>query len=124
LSRRDKKMMARKVNEGQKQPPGSLAVVPAAAPAEQVTKSAPISSPSPERKVKEQEPAILPLLLSVSQVCALLNVSRSTLFRLEKSGEIPGRVTLGGQVRYHRQVIEEWLLELAKGQEGKGNDSI
>lgn len=124
LSRRDKKMIARKTTEEKEQPPGSLADAPAAAPAEQVVKSAPISSSLPGRKVKEQEPAILPLLLSVFQVCALLNVSRSTLFRLEKSGEIPGRVTLGGQVRYHRQVIEEWLLELAKGQEGKGNDTI
>lgn len=69
-----------------------------------------------ERKVKEQGPAILPLLLTVSQVCTLLNLSRSTLFRLEKESPLPGRVNLGGKVMYHRQIIEEWLLTIAKGE--------
>jgi excisionase family DNA binding protein len=113
-------MIARKVVEEQKRLVSSPAPV---VPVEPVDKSLPVASPSSERKVKEKGLAIIPLLLTVSQVCALLNISRSTLFRLEKSGEIPGRVTIGGQVRYHRQVIEEWLLEQAKGQEGKGNDT-
>lgn len=91
------------------------------AAAQPVAESAPVVA---ERKAKEKGPEILPLLLTVSQVCALLNLSRSTLFRLEKSGGIPGRVTIGGQVRYHRQVIEEWLMEQAKGQEGTENVSI
>jgi excisionase family DNA binding protein len=51
------------------------------------------------------------LLLTVADLCALLNVSRSTLLRLEKSGSLPGRIMLGGQVRYHREKIERWLLE-------------
>lgn len=67
---------------------------------------------------------VLPLLLTLADVCALLNVSRSTVIRLEKAGGLPGRVTVGASVRYHRLIIEEWLLELAKGQEGKGNDSM
>jgi len=121
LSRREKKLLARKAVEEQKQ----LVCSPAAvASVEPDVKSSPVNSPSSERKVKEQVPEILPLLLTVSQVCALLNISRSTIFRLEKSGEMPGRVNIGGQVRYHRQVIEDWLLEQAKGQKGKGNDTI
>lgn len=114
MSRRGKKIPNRKANETKKQPQAPAAAQPVAESA----------APSPERKAKEKGPEILPLLLTVSQVCALLNISRSTLFRLEKSGGIPGRVTLGGQVRYHRQVIEEWFMEQAKGQEGTGNVSI
>jgi predicted DNA-binding transcriptional regulator AlpA len=55
-----------------------------------------------------------PLLLSIADVCALLNVSRSTLLRLEKVSGLPGRVKLGGQIRYHRGIIEKWLLEQIK----------
>ncbi len=120
VSRRDKKLLARKASEEQKR----LHAPPVPVVAQPVAESVPVVSPPPERKAKERGPDILPLLLTVSQVCALLNISRSTLFRLEKLGEIPGRVTIGGQVRYHRQVIEDWLLEQAKGQEGKGNDTI
>ncbi len=54
---------------------------------------------------------LVPLLLTVAELCELLHVSRMTLHRLEKSGELPGRVKLGGQVRYHREIIEKWLLE-------------
>lgn len=54
---------------------------------------------------------VAPLLLTVSEVCALLNVSRMTVHRLEKSGSLPGKVKLGGQIRYHREIIEKWLLE-------------
>jgi len=52
-----------------------------------------------------------PLLLSIADVCALLNVSRTTIHRLEKSGGLPGRVMLGGHVRYHRETIEKWVIK-------------
>jgi predicted DNA-binding transcriptional regulator AlpA len=61
----------------------------------------------------DRETSIEPLLLNVSDVCALLNISRSTLLRLEKTGSVPGRLKLGGQVRYHRGIIETWLQSLA-----------
>jgi excisionase family DNA binding protein len=54
---------------------------------------------------------VAPLLLTVAEVCALLNVSRMTVHRLEKSGTLPGKVKLGGQIRYHREIIEKWILE-------------
>ena len=61
----------------------------------------------------EAGPTVVPLLLTVTEVCALLKISRSTLIRLENAGTLPGRVKLGGQVRYHREVVEKWLLQQA-----------
>ena len=60
---------------------------------------------------KVQVSTVEPLLLSIADVCALLNVSRMTLHRLEKSGSMPGKVKLGNQVRYHRETIEKWVLK-------------
>lgn len=54
------------------------------------------------------------LLLTVSDVCALLQISRATFYRLQKSGGVPGRVDLGGHVRYHRPTLEDWLLSKIK----------
>jgi excisionase family DNA binding protein len=71
-------------------------------------KKKPMKKPAPKRPSDE-----VSLLLSCSEVCSLLKISRSTLDRLEKAGSLPGRVKLGGQVRYHRQVIEDWLLSQA-----------
>jgi excisionase family DNA binding protein len=49
------------------------------------------------------------LLLDRRQVAALLNVSLSTVNRLVKSGVLPGRITLGNRVLYHRPTIESWI---------------
>jgi excisionase family DNA binding protein len=54
-----------------------------------------------------KEETVNPLLLTKGDVCALLNVSRTTLYRLEKSGDLPGRLMLGGHVRYDRELIEK-----------------
>jgi len=53
------------------------------------------------------------VLLTVSDICKLLKISRSTLIRMEKSGQLPGRLMLGGSVRYHRETIDAWLRGLA-----------
>lgn len=83
----------------------------------------PVPTPRPAAPVPDPpepvqvEPTQLPpaILLTVSQVCELLGgISRSTLVRMEKTGKIPGRVQLGGSVRYHREVIEEWVRSLIK----------
>lgn len=55
-----------------------------------------------------------PVLLSVTDLCKMLKVSRSTLIRMEKSGLVPGRLVLGGSVRYHLETIRNWLQDLAK----------
>ena len=52
------------------------------------------------------------LFLSVSDICAMLDISRATLVRMDKNDVIPGRIKLGGSVRYHRETIETWLSSL------------
>jgi len=52
------------------------------------------------------------VLLSVTEICALLKISRATLIRMDKSGKLPGRIKLGGSVRFHRETIETWLQSL------------
>lgn len=77
-----------------------------------------VAPPLPAEKVQPARnvPAstVEPLLLTIGDVSVLLNVSRSTLLRLEKSGGLPGRVKIGGQVRYHREIIEKWILAQVK----------
>jgi len=51
-----------------------------------------------------------PLLLTTSQVAALLQVSRWWVY---DHGEDLGRVDLGGRHRYLRERVEEYLLERA-----------
>ena len=57
------------------------------------------------------EPEPLPsdgaLVLTVAEVCALLKISRRTLER----STVPGKVKIGGSVRYHRETIEHWLKQ-------------
>ena len=53
------------------------------------------------------------VLLTVSDICKLLKISRSTLIRMERSSQLPGRMMLGGSVRYHRETIDAWLRGLA-----------
>ncbi|AJE03335.1 helix-turn-helix transcriptional regulator [Geobacter pickeringii] len=60
-------------------------------------------------------PAADALLLTVADLCGLLQISRSTFFRLKKAGQVPGCITLGGQVRYHRETVEAWLRSQVKG---------
>ena len=62
----------------------------------------PDRSPSPE--------PMSPLLLTTSQVAALLQVSRWWVY---DHGEDLGRVDLGGRHRYLRERVEEYLLERA-----------
>ena len=52
------------------------------------------------------------VLLSVKEICLLLKISRATLIRMDKSGKIPGRIQLGGSVRFHRHTVESWLESL------------
>lgn len=71
--------------------------------------------PQPKRvaKVKETKP-LDPnaILLSVTEMCTLLKISRATLVRMDKSGKLPGRIKMGGSVRFHRETVETWLQNL------------
>lgn len=55
-----------------------------------------------------------PLLFTQQDLCDLMQISRSTLARIEKrllliGGAIPGRVLVGGSVRYQREAVHGWL---------------
>ena len=52
------------------------------------------------------------VLLSVTEICSLLKISRATLIRMDKAGKLPGRIKLGGSVRFHRETIDAWLQSL------------
>ncbi|CAH2031260.1 helix-turn-helix transcriptional regulator [Trichlorobacter ammonificans] len=77
----------------------------------------PEPQPAPRRGAtpKAKKPAQgSSLLLTVNDLCGLLNLSRSTINRMERNGTLPGRVELGGAVRYHRETVEAWLRGIAK----------
>lgn len=81
----------------------------------------PISAAVPEREPVEplQGEAIAspmngPMLLTLAEVAEMLNISIRTAHRLKK--DFPGRCVLGGSVRYHRGLIERWILGKIEGQ--------
>jgi excisionase family DNA binding protein len=49
------------------------------------------------------------ILLSIREMCTLLKISRATLVRMDNAGKIPGRMKLGGSVRFHRATVVAWL---------------
>lgn len=64
-------------------------------------------------KVKKAQPLDPDaILLSVAEMCTLLKISRATLVRMDNAGKLPGRIKLGGSVRFHRQTVETWLQGL------------
>jgi len=52
------------------------------------------------------------VLLTVAEMCRLLSISRATLVRMDNAGKLPGRIKLGGSVRFHRATVEDWLQSL------------
>lgn len=57
-------------------------------------------------------------LIRPIQLAKLLGVSKSTLWRLEKSGELPKRVTISERiVGWKESDIEEWLESRKERQE-------
>lgn len=73
--------------------------------------ASPLQPPAPKAR-KTPSPESGDVLLSVAEMCALLKISRATLIRLDKSGRIPGRIKLGGSVRFHRATVDSWLQSL------------
>ena len=66
-------------------------------------------SPGDKKPLRSEAAAVL---LSVKEMCNLLKISRATLVRMDKSGQLPGRIKLGGSVRFHRETVELWLQSL------------
>ncbi len=48
---------------------------------------------------------------TIGEMRELLRVSRSTLDRMAKKNEIPGRIKVGGQIRYHKPTVSRWIAE-------------
>jgi excisionase family DNA binding protein len=47
-------------------------------------------------------------ILTVRQLATYLNMASVTIYRLAARGELPG-TKVGGQWRFHKQAIDEWL---------------
>lgn len=52
---------------------------------------------------------LAPVVLTQQDLCDLLQISRTKLYRMEKITPVPGRVVLGGSVRYYREQVLLWL---------------
>ena len=77
--------------------------------------TATITEPPPPAVTKTRKTApneTSAVLLSVKEMCSLLKISRATLIRMDKAGKLPGRIKLGGSVRFHRETVETWLQSL------------
>jgi excisionase family DNA binding protein len=54
-----------------------------------------------------------PILLRPAEVARLTGLSRSKVYGLARSGDLPGVVRLGGSIRIHRATLEAALAGLA-----------
>ena len=114
--KKTQRQKARTISQKQKQQQRSNVVQPKAS---DVPKQAEAMRPVVSGGAVKKNPLLGdPLLLTVEHVCTLLNLSRSTVYRMAKSGKLPGRLTFGNQVRYHRPSLELWLQQLVKGDTG------
>ena len=50
----------------------------------------------------------------MKEICDLLQVSQSTLYKLIRAGRIPA-FRIGSDWRFRRDVIERWMTEQAMG---------
>ena len=48
-------------------------------------------------------------LLTAQDVAEMLDIGRSTLYRLKSSGKVPRPVKIGGSVRWRRAEIKAWI---------------
>ena len=48
-------------------------------------------------------------LMTIEDLCAYLQVSRTSIWRWVKSGDLPHPFKLGSQVRWSRKAILEWV---------------
>lgn len=56
------------------------------------------------------------LLLRPEEVCRLLGLSRSLVYRMMADHEIPGVVRIGGSIRVSASILKEWVASLAAGE--------
>ena len=51
-------------------------------------------------------------VLTMKEICDLLQVHKSTVYKLVRRGSIPG-FRVGSDWRFRRDVIERWMVELS-----------
>ena len=51
-------------------------------------------------------------VLTMKEICDLLQVHKSTVYKLVRRGSIPG-FRVGSDWRFRRDVIERWIVELS-----------
>ena len=60
------------------------------------------------RRGRSQAPGLK--VFSVGDACAMLGISRSTLYKLIRVGELPAfKLSQGGRWRFKREDLEAWL---------------
>lgn len=56
------------------------------------------------------------MLITVEDAAAIMRIGRSKAYELVTDGRMPGVVKLGDRsIRVHRQVLIEWLDDVARG---------
>jgi excisionase family DNA binding protein len=58
-------------------------------------------------------------LLNVAELARYLKFHQTTIYRLLKSGGIPG-IRLGGSWRFHREAIDRWLKDSERADRTQG----
>jgi excisionase family DNA binding protein len=53
-------------------------------------------------------------VLTMKEICDLLQVNQSTIYKLVRRGSIPG-FRVGSDWRFRRDVIERWMTEQSMG---------
>jgi excisionase family DNA binding protein len=57
-------------------------------------------------------------ILNLEQACELLQLSRSTIYKLLQAGKLPHR-RAGRQYRFSKQALEDWVKAGEPGQDNK-----
>lgn len=62
-----------------------------------------------EESRKEPQNSQRSLLISADDLAVLIGVSTRTVWRLLSSGKLIDPVRIGGNVRWNRELVEEWI---------------
>ena len=128
MSRRRRELQRQRQREEARQVPSLLPTpTPPPRPALTITSAAPAALPHkcPVRDIAAAAPHTpqtpiqpsnvpQPLLYTVAELADVLRVSRATIDRLHACGVLPGKVKIGHQVRYLRQVVQTWLTQISE----------
>ncbi len=57
-----------------------------------------------------KHPATSPEVMTIDDLAAFLQVSKSSLYKLAQDGRVPGK-KVGRHWRFHKDAIEAWLKE-------------